>query len=172
MSVSPVLAAARRAAQVANIVSNWDTMYRLLDPAGYVFQLAPSLNLAVPAGRTWYLLNAWFANINGVGPYFLRKPNIFQAIALPAGTTLTTTASQTGFVYCCDPANCAAPVGDPQDAFFSRLNRLKSIAVAGLTASIPAGSANNAQVTANFPTTFTKGCLSAFRIWRSRGQRF
>jgi hypothetical protein len=159
MAVSPVLAAARRSAQVANVLSNWDAMYRLLDPAGYVFQLRTSLNLTVPAGRTWYLLNAWFANINGIGPYFLRKPNIFQAVALPAGTTLTTTASQTGFVYYCDPANCAAPAGDPQDAFFGRLNRLKSIAVAGLSASIPAGSANGAQVTANLPTTFTNVML-------------
>jgi hypothetical protein len=105
------------------------------------------------------VLNAWNAIINGIGPYFLRKPNIHQAIMLPAGTTITTSPSQTGFVYHCDPADCAAPTGDPQEAFFSRLNRLKSIAVAGLSAPIAAGSANATQATANFPTTFNNAML-------------
>jgi hypothetical protein len=143
----------------ANTSTYWDTMYRLLDPAGYVYQIGTSMSLTVPAGRTWYVLNAWNAFINGAGPYFLRKPNIHQAVMLPAGTTITTTASQTGFIYYCDPANSAAPSGDPQEAYFKRLNRLKSLPVAGLSAPIAAGSANATQATPSFPATFTNAML-------------
>jgi hypothetical protein len=104
MAVSPVLAAARRSAQVANIVSNWDTMYRLLDPAGYVFQLAPSLNLSVPVGRTWYLLNAWFANINGrfteqmLMPFVRTFPAIEVQGANAPGDISSTTLGGNGMV--------------------------------------------------------------------------
>jgi hypothetical protein len=147
------------AAAGTNTSTYWDTMYRLLDPACYVYQIGTSMSLTVPSGRTWYMLDAWNAFVNGVGPYFLRKPNIYQAVMLPAGTTITTTASQTGFIYYCDTSNSAAPSGDPQEAFFKRLNRLKTMAVAGLSAPIAAGSANATQATANFPTTFTNAML-------------
>jgi hypothetical protein len=36
----------------SNTLSYWDTMYRLLDPAGYVYRIGTSLSLTVPAGRT------------------------------------------------------------------------------------------------------------------------
>jgi hypothetical protein len=145
----------------SSIKAHWDTLYRLLDPACYTAAVDPSLNLKVPEGHTWYALNAWFINVNGGGPFFIRKPNIYEALKLPAGTTITASlfaGTANSYIYYCDLAYAAPPSGDPEEAFYNRLNKLSTIPLATLTASVSAGLPSTTQVSANFPT-FTSGIL-------------
>ena len=151
---SPVMSAAES--------THWDTMYRLLDPAAYLAARGAGVgfSLTVPAGQTWYTLNTWWVDINGVGPFFHRKLSIYDAVPLPAGTVITSNAAApNAFMYYANPSLAAAPVGDPKAAFYARLATLKTIALSALKVDIAAGAANNAQLTTNFPGGFTNGMI-------------
>ncbi|MCK1465783.1 hypothetical protein IVB34_47745 [Bradyrhizobium sp. 2] len=136
----------------------WSRMYRLLDPNAYTYSSGTSMSLIVPAGTTWYATNMWFVYVNGNGPYFHRKLDCRECIELPAGTVITSTSGQSGFIYYCDYAAATAPATDPEEAYYARLNQLTSIQISSLTASITVGSARGTVVSASFPS-FTSGIL-------------
>jgi hypothetical protein len=142
----------------SNTIDYWTTMYKLLDPAAYTYSRGATQTWTVPGGNTWYALGLQNVNINGVGPYFHRKMNIFNAIELPAGTVVTSGAS-VGFIYYCDLAAAADPTGNPEEAFYSRLATLKGTPVSALSASISVGQAAGTLGTASFPGGSTYGII-------------
>lgn len=144
--------------------TKWIARAAMLDPSAYTWNIGKSLNLTVPAGKTWYLLNSWFMLLNGSGQPLFQRINSARddsALALPAGTNLQSSASQTGFAYICDPSlvTSDARYGDAKKLYFDRMNKLSTLGLNEISVSIPAGSAQ-INVTADFPTDFSNGIVT------------
>jgi hypothetical protein len=126
--------------------------YALLDPKAYSYYFVQGWSDTVPEGATWYALNLWSITINGTPDCFHRKLHVGDALALPAGTTISNVGSKTpGFAYICKPESIVAPV-DLASALSARLTALSTMPTATLRAEIPAGSPSGTQVGVLFPS--------------------
>jgi hypothetical protein len=136
----------------------------LMDPAAYVHIYGPVWSVTIPAGETWYVVNAWYVSINGSPKSFHRELATAVALELPAGTVIESSSgpSQDGFLYFCRPA---LVTGDsrydtPQTLINDRKALLKTLAINHASASIPLGSARATKATTAFDTDFEDGMLA------------
>lgn len=144
----------------------WTDRAALLDPACYRIYNSTDdgagWSVTVPAGETWYLLNAWHVQVTGSTDYdFLRVCDVNRVVPLPAGTTILASASQYGYAYVAKPAlvSGGARYGAPKDLYFERIWRLRTLAQYRLSIAAAAGTAMGTNLTAAFPTDFTKGLI-------------
>lgn len=124
------------AGRASDEVQYWRDMAALLDPDCYQYVIGTGWTRTVPAGKVWYLLNAWG----------LRKPgNPFQsykwhhrdldtreALLLPSGFTLQgDSINAHSYAYFADPslvqAGDARYLEDPKGLYFERLARLRTL---------------------------------------------
>jgi hypothetical protein len=104
----------------------------LLDPRCYVYRNGASWSDTVPTGEAWFLLNAWrlkSASFSIVG-YLHRYLDVESALMLPEGAVLEPIAAG-GFAYYARPKTVfdidARYTDDPEELYFSRLERLKTL---------------------------------------------
>lgn len=112
----------------------WQHMAALLDPAAYVLQKGNGWSVTVPTGEVFYLMNAWNARFAATGQTFwCRKPNVFEATLLPAGTTIEDNGvgGEGGMAYYCRPSLVLSDTRyrDPRSLYFERIQRRKSLPV-------------------------------------------
>lgn len=142
--------------------------YALLDPNAYSYYFVQGWSDVVPQGTTWYALNLWEVTINGTPDCFHRKLHIDDALALPAGTTISNIGSKiSGFAYICKPETITPP-SDLAAELSARIVALSTMPTALLRAEIAAGSPSGTQAGALFPanlngimlrhTATTNGC--------------
>jgi len=149
------------AAATADENAYWKDQAALLDPAAYIFWRGANWSVTVPAGETWYVVNAWNARIQSSALWYHRDLATDEAFPVPAGTVLSggTTSS---FLYVCRPAlvTAAPAYSDAKNLYYSRLNTLRSYVLNKLDITISAGAANNALGSATFPTDFNDGLMA------------
>lgn len=143
----------------------WSDRAALLDPDAYEWVIGTNWTRTVPAGETWYLVNAWYVTFPGSSGFmFNRVADASQesAIPLPAGTTIQANGTQTAFAYICKPSlvNGDARYSDGRSLFFERLARSRQLPFNQITCNVPAASAQGYLAKADFPTDFTRGLLT------------
>lgn len=125
----------------------------LLDPAAYVYYgYVGGFDVTVPAGECWYVLSAW--NVMGPnttgsssllkGRWFHRDPS--HPCVAPAGTRLRTydyggVGAEDGYLYVCKPllVSSGARYLQAESLYYERLERLKTLSLSRISASIQAG---------------------------------
>jgi len=128
----------------------------LLDPRAYVWQAGPSWSLTVPTGEVWFALNAWGITLSAA-KWYHRELCITQAVALPAGMTLSTDLEH-GFLYYCRPS--LVSYADPAAVYASRIDRLHDLPMYTVAVHIPAGTPAGAPTfSVLFPADFEHGLL-------------
>lgn len=145
----------------ADEVNYWSDMAALLDPAAYVTKIGTSQTHTVGAGERDYLMNGWYLQASGGGSSWFHRPcNIWDAMPLVAGQTITTDASNAGsLMYVCQPSLVtgadARYTSDPRGLFFTRLMTIPTLTVYQIGATRTDGSTS----TVAFPTDFTNGLV-------------
>lgn len=135
----------------------WQDKAALLDPNAYEFVLGANLSHTVPAGKRWYLVNAWYIAASGGGiSQFHRPIHVDRAHLLSPGSTVSTPNKADAHMYLCKPELVVAGDSryqvDPQGLYFKRLERLATEVAQHQIGAVETG---NATVTVAFPTDFT-----------------
>lgn len=157
---------ADKAAHMSDAEKNyWRDQAALLDPKAYEFVTGsqiPDWSITVPQGETWYSLNLWNVVINGV-TFYHRVNDARRPLLLPSGTTLSQlSGSNASYAYLCKPSlvmNDPRYQNDPKGLYFSRLHRLRNLALHALSVQIPSGSGLGLNVTEDFPEDFEDGLV-------------
>lgn len=137
--------------------AHFSDLAALLDPAAYVYHgYVGGLDQTVPAGESWYLLDAWNllspdpAGNSDVlkGRAFYRSPDARHALMLPAGTRIRTKdfglgGAENGYAYVCRPSLVTADAryAEAETLYYQRIERLKSIALSRISTAVQAGDA-------------------------------
>ncbi|MCA1400045.1 LamG domain-containing protein [Bradyrhizobium sp. BRP56] len=146
----------------------WKDRAALLDPAAYVFWKGV-FNVTVPAGETWYVVNAWATKIQGSDQWYHRDLGIDECFQIPAGTTISTIGIADCFLYVCRPAlvTSDAAYSDPKGLYYTRLNALRAIALSQASATQAAGAAAGTAATTFFPPDFNDGIFAQVSVMDS-----
>ncbi|WP_431014567.1 LamG-like jellyroll fold domain-containing protein [Bradyrhizobium pachyrhizi] len=146
----------------------WTDRAALLDPAAYVYWHGV-FSVTVPAGETWYVLNAWATKIQGSAQWYHRDLGTDECFPVTAGTTISTIGLADSFLYVCRPALVTSDPAylAPKSLYYSRLNALRAIALSQLSASQAAGAAAGTSGTATFPFDFNDGILAQISVMDS-----
>jgi hypothetical protein len=136
----------------------------IMDPAAYVHIYGKIWSVTIPAGETWYVVNAWYVSINGSPKSFHRELATAVALELPAGTVIESSggSGQDGFLYFCRPALVTSDsiYDTPQTLITDRKALLKTLVINHTSASIPLGSARATSASTAFDTDFEDGMLA------------
>lgn len=127
---------------------HWKVQAALLDPDAYflVYDEGHTMDITVPAGRTWYVTNTFQVRFNEPeilgedghpGYYksgFLRPLDSRRSIALPAGTRIRSNIQQNGaYVFYADPAAVWETderyTTDARGLYYERLARLQTLPI-------------------------------------------
>lgn len=143
----------------------WRDRAALLDPAAYEHIQGTGWTQTVPVGQTWYALNLWHVEV-GSAYKFLRVADASRPLMLPAGTVLTADAVQQGFAYLCKPS---LVTGDdrydtPRDLYYERIDRLRTLALHDLAATVSAGTSPGVLSSASFPNDFDAGLITLVSV--------
>lgn len=150
----------------ANEVTFWQGMAALLDPLAYTLSYGTAQSHVVAASETDYLVGGWYLqSSSGGSAWFHRQADFRDALPLPAGGTVTTSASNAGsHMLICQPSlvtNGTATnydsryVSDPRGLFFDRY-----MAIGTATAyEIGISDNTNTGATTAFPADFTYGLV-------------
>lgn len=144
----------------------WADQAALLDPLAYEFVVGNSWSRTVPTGETWYAINMYQVNFgNSTKAGFLRPLDVRRPVQLTAGTTFTNFSSQSAYAYLCKPQLVFTAdsryTSDPKGLYFTRLDRLRQLAVNEIVGTITNASPNGTTVEVAFPTDFSYGLLTA-----------
>lgn len=140
----------------------WIDKAALLDPAAYRIYRGAAFSFTVPTGECWYMVNGWNCRASGGIRYDQRTLHVDRALPLPAGTYVESTGDAGAFALVCSPKLVSSrPAYDaPESLYYARLERLRSMSLSEISATIIAGSAAGTTATATFPQDFTDGMLS------------
>lgn len=139
----------------------WKDRAALIDPSAYVHYQGTNINITVPAGETWYALNLWHIQA-GTKFLFLREMNANAPLILPPGTVLRANGSQEAFAYICKPSLVTGndKYQLPKKLYFSRINKLRTMALSELSAAMTAAQPQGAFNTTSFPSDFENGLIT------------
>lgn len=143
----------------------WQDQAALLDPDAYVFVQGTAQTVTVASNERYYVVNAWKCQTTspGAGNWFHRQAHVDQALMLPEGHSITTSASVAeSFIYYCRPSLVVDDVSDdryadyqndPRGLWFERMMELGELArfQVGGTAT------GSGQTTTAMPSDFTDG---------------
>lgn len=143
----------------------WRDQAALLDPMAYQQISGVGWSHPVPADETWYALNLWHVKV-GSAYKFQRIADARTPLLLPGGTSLVADVAQTGYAYLCKPALVISDsrYDDPKALYYERLNRLRSLPLYDVTATIAAGSPVSTFATGNLPNDFDLGLATLFSV--------
>lgn len=147
-------------------LSYWVDKAAMLDPDAYRYYNTDDdgagWSVTVPAGETWYLLNAWhIVDASSSDFEFLRLCDANRAVPLPSGTVLKAASGQWAYAYVCKPALVYSDTryNNPKALYYERINRLRSLVSYKQYVNVPAGSTIDTNITTSFPTDFTNGLI-------------
>lgn len=138
----------------ADELAYWTAQCAMLDPAAFVHLFSSSFTVTVPSGKTYYVFNAWNAQLgtNG-GTIFHRNP--IKPIPLGEGTNIKGNGTSDAFLYYCDPS--LVSYADPKAKYFERMARLQVLVCNHIYATTTAGS--SALGYTPFPSDFSNGLI-------------
>lgn len=172
LGCTPRLATSTADSLVLSDEDRWyATQAALLDPRCYQLDAtsAGALDVTVPAGRTWYVTNA-FAVTYGSPQFvaqdaypnsrrsgFLRPLDARRSVALSAGTRVRNNAGiNVAYLFRCDPDDVwsldARYATDPRGLYYGRLARLTSLPISEVVLEVTGGGALTDDVHADLPT--------------------
>lgn len=156
----------------------WATQAALLDPRAYVLEQtqAGGLDVTVPAGRSWYAVNAFAVYYNDPIVYaqdnlplirrsgFIRPLDCRRPMQLSEGTRVrSNTGINVAYLYYCDPSIVWAIdpryQSDPKGLYYSRLARLGTLPIVELVCEATGGGSIDDVVSVAIPLTVGDGMI-------------
>lgn len=160
----------------ANETLYWQHKAALLDPRSWTWYYDNWIDerdwgpITVPEGKTWFTTNLYQAAINGSGmrSAYLRKLDVREALALPAGTTITNQVSPErayAGIMLCKPESVididSRYTSDPKELFYTRDALLKTLPIREAAMHITAGGDSFRIENVLLPDDFTYGMVLA-----------